>query len=99
MMRWSRIAPRLALGVAIALAGCAHMRPAASGKTLKFCGRDYGDRIHWSSVPAWFTPKDCADLNADALTSDLYLGCYTRAEGLTHGGGDLAPPASRACRW
>lgn len=66
----------------------------------KFCGRDYGDRVHWTTVPHWFKAADCEKLYPDGpLWSDLFLGCYSREGGLVAGTGSLKAPNPNRCHW
>jgi hypothetical protein len=68
-------------------------------REVKYCGRDYGDRIHWMPVPQWFEPNDCARINLDALWSDLYVACYIRSGGMIMGGGNMGLPKPNHCGW
>ena len=86
-------------GAAIILAGCGHGAVFDCRSPVKYCGRDYGDRIHWSPVPAWFTSKDCVRENRDAMTSDLYLACYSPDGAFSAGGSGLQHPQADACHW
>jgi hypothetical protein len=66
----------------------------------KFCGRDYGDRVHWTPAPAWFTVRDCAAFyDPSALWSDLYVACYTTKGGFISGGNNLGAPQPNECHW
>jgi hypothetical protein len=90
-----------AMALAIPMASqvaCAHLCPEPM-RVVKYCGRDYGDRIHWSPVPDWFTSKDCGQLNPDALASDLYVACYTPAQGFVMRASSSMTPAMKACHW
>lgn len=68
-------------------------------KAQKFCGRDYGDRVHWTPVPRWFDTKECSQLNQDAVWSDLYVACYSRTSGFAIGEAKMIPPIPNDCRW
>jgi hypothetical protein len=81
---------------AIPLCGCALLE---GPHTVKFCGRDYGDRIQWSAAPRWFGPGDCVGENQAALWSDLYLACYSRKAGFIQGAGTLGKPHGDECKW
>ena len=100
-MNARRVATLVALPVLAILAGaCVCVEESFGTPKAKFCGRDYGDRIHWTPVPSWFTPTDCTALYLDgALWSDLYLGCYTRKGGFLAGGDNLGLPLPNVCRW
>jgi hypothetical protein len=80
--------------------GCACLESVFAAPHQKFCGRDYGDRIHWVAVPSWFNANDCAQLYVDgALWSNLYLGCYEGRTGFLNGSSNLGAPSPNDCKW
>ena len=85
--------------LSLQMAGCDTICDIMGEKVQKYCGRDYGDRIHWTPVPKWFRPQDCKTENPDALDSDLYLGCFSAAKGFQQGEGGLASIETDRCLW